>query len=177
MNTFKHGFTVGSSREAKVAALARLAEIETEAEVLRKFIETPAASLLTRPGDGELHCIVATMGGFSVSTKLRVAGEGSDGNLFQTEYLAKTYAEALNTMLLLRHQPGTVPANDENQFIIIITRECGVTYTGLGDAEFKAGGTSPCFSLEEDAQRAIDTIGSARIARMFRALSHIGSDQ
>src|SRR5690606_13974996 len=104
----------------KTKALERLTALESEASALRKIIEAPepAPSLLTKP---KLRSRVyywavghTTGGGTLTTNSLQACSLDPEvyvtGNIFQTEALAQSYAEAIDTMLLLRHQPGTVPA-------------------------------------------------------------------
>lgn len=161
----------------KQQALERLSALEAEAAALRKIIEAPevAGSLLTKnTRAGGFHFIAAAPSAGFMSYFIRTTAGDGCGNIFQTEEIADAYADALNTLLLLRHQPGTVPAEDiVGQWMVCPGRDAGVWYT----LDAKMGRISPCFATSEDAQRAIDTIGADRILRMFRTLHHVGSDQ
>lgn len=171
----------------KSKALERLNALESEAKELRKIIEAPeaASSLLTKPVPLSSQAYYWSLthdaydGTVSFQTSSRkavVATEYSGGNIFQSQELTEAYAEAFDTMLLLRHQPGTVTATwNLTQWVIQPSDDHMLTlevddWIGLAS---KSGFISPCFATESDALRAIKTVGEERILRMFKTLHHI----
>lgn len=166
---------------------AHAASIQIEVRALRKIIEAPQA-LLTKPVPGSEQDYWVVGSGYPNGFSLEWCGAYSEqpeyyshGNIFQSEELANDYAQALNTLLLLRHQPGTVPAKDTgNQFIIepdwkrnegnpslyIKARE-------LGGLIYKMARVSPCFETLKDAKNAIEAIGEDALMHMFKTLHHI----
>lgn len=169
----------------KTAALTRLNALESEAQALRKILEAPepAASLLTKPepGNNDTYWAVGRTCGptYSLSVGKMCATERdlqaySHGNLFQSKELAQAYAEAIDTMLLLRHQPGTVPAADLSQ-VYINTKDSGARCNTATDSNIfsKMYRLSPCFAIHEQAQAAIDVVGEQRILRMFKTFHHV----
>lgn len=170
----------------KDKALERLNILETEAKEFHKIIEAPdpAPSLLTKPvpGSGDQYWIVTEGGSYcQLSNAERNAFAThadyyTHGNLFQSEELAKAYAEAFDTMLLLRHQPGTVaPKISGSQWIIKTSNEQMISLFVDGWCRWptKSQSISPCFVTKKDAQRAIETVGEERIIRMFKTLHHV----
>lgn len=166
---------------------AHAASIQIEVQTLRKIIEAPQA-LLTKPVPGSEQGYWSLGSGYSTGFDLcwyeAIPEEPvyySHGNIFQSRDIAEDYAQAVDTLLLLRHQPGTVPAKDTgNQFIIepdwkrnegnpslyIKARE-------LGGLIYKMARVSPCFKTLKDAKNAIEVVGAETILHMFKTLHHV----
>jgi len=161
--------------------LERLTKLEAEAAELRKLLTKPAPprSLLTKPEprDGSQYwalsfgqyCELVSVEGCACSSEV---GFYAHGNLFQSEVIAKAYAEALDTLLLLRHQPGSERAcGDRTQYIIRLTGDMGrLRVAGFDDTRLKAEYVTPCFVSQHWADLAIETVGADRILRMFKTL-------
>lgn len=95
-----------------------------------------------------------------------------DGNLFPTEQIAKDYAKALNTMLLLRRCEGTIPATSSRQYVIrYIDNEVWVD--SFNDFGAKVEMICPCFDTQENTEAAIEQIGKDNIIRMFKTFHGI----
>jgi len=110
-------------------------------------------------------------------TKTSLIGIGNIGiaifNMFSCHVIANRYKEAFETMILLRQQPGSeISKEDVVQFIISINGigKIFLFIEAHDDFILKIDRISPCFASEEDAQRAIDTVGAERILRMFKIL-------
>lgn len=130
--------------------LAKLAERQAE---LQKIVDAAPKSLLCEDGIGA-HCI---------SNRMENSYVGDVATAIR-------YADALDTLLLLRHQPGTEAASDGKDQWLIDTSDDGLTLDYWMGAHFKLRFISPCFASDADAQAAIDTIGADRILRMFHTL-------
>lgn len=169
----------------KHEALKRLDALESEAAALRKIIDAPeiAPSLLTKPepGSGQPYYAIdgTAVQGTVVSGTYNACSSNPEayrhGNIFTDRATAEAYAESIDTMLLLRHQPGTVPAvNDIEQFVIA-PESYGTAprVDSWRDIDTKAARLSPCFATREHAQAALDAIGADRIERMWKTLHHI----
>jgi hypothetical protein len=176
----------------KQAALSRLNQLEKasariaeEAAELRKIIEAPerAQSLLTKPepgSDQRYFRIVANNGIMGVEAAQFINKNEhyyASGNVFQSESIAAAHVEAINTMLLLRHQPGTEKVKDEvgQQYIRPNQNLSGLEFVsgGEGPAKFKCWMISPCFVNKNYAEAAVIVIGAERILRMFKTLRGI----
>lgn len=169
----------------KTEALERLDAIELQAAELRRTINAPdlAPSLLTKPkpGSGDEYYGLDGYSTAPMGARMYLARETrmdkySHGNIFQSKELAASYAEAIETMLLLRHQLGTVPAGQWAQWMVEASQDCAtmvVRCVARTDMLSKIGKVSPCFSTERAARDAIDTIGPARILRMFKTFHHV----
>ncbi|OWT55252.1 hypothetical protein [Candidimonas nitroreducens] len=170
----------------KIEALSRLTALEGEAKQLRAIIEAPepGPSLLTepRPGSGDKYWEINNFGGQLASMSCEALDEHQQryqhGTIFQTKGLAAAYARAIDTMLRLRHQPGTESPSNKIQATIEVERGddqsvASIYVTVREDVCNKTRGISPCFDTKEHAQSAIDTIGADRILEMFKTFHHI----
>jgi hypothetical protein len=126
----------------------------------------------------ELQAIV------DAAPKSLVQPGGADGfglvDIFEHDSFASfkqrnAYADALDTLLMLRHQPGSEAANGENMQWSIETEANDLEITYWDSLDFKLRSLSPFFSTEEAAKSAIDTIGADRILRMFRTLHGVAA--
>jgi hypothetical protein len=134
--------------EAKI----ELAQIAERQAALQKIVDAAPKSLLTK-------------GGYNI-------GGPMNQDWVRGETTALAYADALDTLLMLRHQPGSEPAKDEEQWTIRTgdVQRGTLSTTYLFGTNVKASRISPCFATDADARAAIDTIGADRILRMFRTL-------
>lgn len=167
---------------------AQAASIQIEVQTLRKIMEAPD-SLLTKPvpGSKQDYWIVGSGGpdGFNVEWCGAYTKEPepySSGNIFQSEECAENYAKAMDTLLLLRHQPGTEPAKDtRTQFVIEpdwqLSEEGNpslyIKARELGGLIYKMARVSPCFKTMKDAKNAIEVVGAEAILHMFKTLHHV----
>ena len=133
--------------------LAQIAERQAE---LQKIVDAAPKSLLTANGGPNGSNVAYWMNSPAVE----------DTNV------AHAYADALDTLLMLRHQPGSEVARDEEAQWAIECSDDGksLRLSSWGCINYKVPYLSPCFSTREAAQAAIDTIGADRILRMFRTL-------
>lgn len=83
---------------------------------------------------------------------------------------ADAYADALDTLLRLRHQPGTEAATSIARQFLVVIKDGAADVDYYTNGECKLERISPCFATESDAKAAIDTIGADRILRMFHTL-------
>lgn len=159
--------------------LQRIEQLEKELAEL-KAQHTAAPSLLTKPmpGSGAAYwgLRASTRRGFCAEPSLaRVTDPAfyNHGYFFQSKALSDAYAEAIDTMLLLRHQPGTVSAKAGDTKYLIRTELQGeeIVITNA-DGDF-TDLLCPAFSTEAHAKAAIDTLGADRILRMFKVLHHV----
>ena len=96
----------------------------------------------------------------------------NDGNLFPTEQIAKDYAKALNTMLLLRRCEGTIPVTSSRQYVIRYIND-EVWVDSFNDFRAKIELICPCFDTKENAELAIKKIGEDNILHMFKTFHGI----
>ncbi|MGL5219788.1 MAG: hypothetical protein ACRC8G_10000 [Plesiomonas shigelloides] len=168
--------TQGATQMDREQELKKLAQLEKEVADLKAMLEKPqrTPSLLMRPAEDldvywEIHSGAAT--GRLHAVDCEGIQRGVHGNCFQSESLAKAYAEAIDTMLLLRHQPGTRKGSGSAMWCI------GTTATGhltiFRSNVDCTGLICPAFDNAESARAAIAVIGIARILRMFKVLHHV----
>lgn len=134
----------------KTEALKRLDALETEAAALRRIIEAPEPvekkPLLT-------HSFTADM--------------VYPGNPHVGSNVSDAYAEAFNTILDLRRQPGSEVAEDgKHQWYI--NSNGVVAYTA--DLEWKLQQLCTMFDSEASALAARKAVGFVRILRMYNTL-------
>ena len=160
----------------KAEALARLAALEAEAAALRNILEKPdtAPSLLKRKEDLlSVHRIGSekfTLTGCNLSSKVGsfIYGE----NYFESLKQACDYAEAFETFLLLRRQPGTVKVVDgEPQWVV----SGDVFPDSFQTREYKLSKISPVFTNRANCEAAINAIGAERLHHMFNTFHHVGA--
>ena len=151
----------------KTEARARIASLHAELRKLEEIVNAPEALL-----NGEGWCVGSSTDGFSAYESHKHSTV--DGNNFPTEGLAAHYAKAINTLLLLRHQPGTVkPRELVGQYFIRLDRSgfhpnvMVSRFTGVGA---KVTQISPCFETQAAAETAINIIGKNDIIHMFKTL-------
>lgn len=165
-------------------ALTKLAQLEKETKELRAILEKPesAGSLLTKPVPGKHEPFWFLSESDDGLLLLPHEGQSSTsskefykvGNIFQSEAIAQAYAEAIDTMLLLRHQDGTEEITAKIQYVIEPNDSIhGVYIENWLTTWCKLRLISPCFVTEEAAQSAIATIGAERILRMFKTFHGI----
>lgn len=94
-------------------------------------------------------------------------------NSFQSGHISQAYAKAFETFLLLRHQPGTVKAEDGIQWLIRAREEGGVYSDNFWCDSYKVDYISPCFKTKEHAEAAIQTIGEEQLMQMFNTFHGI----
>lgn len=157
-----------------------------EVQELRKIIDTPepAGSLLTKPepgsdrkywvlGSDSSGGLFALHYGARASVPLAYVG----GAIFQSGELAVAHADAINTMLLLRHQPGSEEATGMMQFLIEVIGAAGcleVRTMARSDRAAKMNKLSPCFVTRDAAEQALQIVGADRVLTMFKTLHHVG---
>lgn len=167
----------------KTALETRLKALEEEAASLRVQIAALPPALLARPNPsaGERYWSVATSirpGAPLCASYLAspIAECYLSANMFFEEKTAQRYAEAIETLLTLRQQPGTVTADSDGQWVIEVgsagnpsgeVRAAFLTHIGS-----KRSRISPSFSKETHAVAAIREVGERRIEAMFRTFGH-----
>lgn len=161
----------------KTEALARLQALENETAALRKIIEAPedAPSLLNKATkwDQEYWQINSDFSGGLSVRKNNGDGHVTGGNCFTTQKQAQAYADAIETMLLLRHQPGTIPPQ-KGRFTIAMSHRMESVLVEDGWTErVKTMFICPFFETEEHAASALAAVGADRILRMFKTFHHI----
>lgn len=158
----------------KTEALTRLDALEAEARKLREITDAPESMPALLPPDGT--CTISTCLGRFVGFASKYSSVDLDEtNRFPDVQTATDYAHAINTLLLLRHQPGTVPAKEHvTQWVV----ECDPAYlnqlkaNSFTQACIKLSKLSPCFDSPNAAAAAIDIVGQDAILRMFRTFHH-----
>lgn len=180
----------------KTQAQARLAEldrasrkIQDETAALREILDAPEPTrLLPRPkGAGsEVYWVLigdpsADGTGFRPDPRsvFTPGGRYDRGNVFTDLQVAQAYADALETFLMLRGQPGTEPARvAKTQYVIepmcdSHTGRCfGVEVVNANNFRTKLARLSPCFGSEAYAKQAVNTLGTSDLIQMFTTFSH-----
>jgi hypothetical protein len=163
----------------KNQALQRLTALEAEAAALRAIIEAPerAPSLLTKAKRfWWLHSLNGRLTVFNGMMRHGNPELYNHGNFFQSAEVARAYADAIDTLLLLRHQPGTQECfAGDSPFVIRFVHSEAVCVDHLAAIE-AIGGISPCFQTASQAKAAICEIGADRLLRMFKTLHGIYED-
>ena len=144
---------------------------QANAAPLRAELEKPK-SLLHTPSGHYWKMAIGTAGPQAQLCPFRDNDRSS--NVFPSEEMALAYAEAINTMLLLRHQPGPVGIEEGRQMYSIDPESGNPTIKQWWSLDCWSTRISPCFDSVESAQAAIDAIGDGRIMRMFRTFHHVG---
>lgn len=156
----------------KTEAILRVAEIDRlvhdlteEAAALRSIIEAPESEkkplVQAKDKPGFPILMQTNCNGFTVGFEQR------NMQAFETVEQARAYAEAFNTLLDLRRQPGSEAAEDEKRQWLI---------RGDGDVEWfamlvaKIENTCPCFDSKESAEAARDAVGLDRVLKMYNTL-------
>lgn len=150
-------------------AVTRLAELEAELASLKATLTTtpPTPPRLIQPGR---YFITSGEGGFETDNN---STPYTDPTTFATEDQAEAYADALNTLLLLRRQPGTVPAKHDTPRYLIRLDDSGTVGLVIESKRFlenQATYLSPCFTDAGSARTALDALGAERILAMFKTL-------
>jgi hypothetical protein len=158
----------------------QMKEMQEQLKKLQEVIEAPEekTSLLQVPeaGSGDKYGIIGNiimdeLAGITRYAHSKRDREYTHGNVFQTQELAEEYAKAIDTMLLLRHQKGSVPVKDTEQYTIEEDDDSLVveSWTCVFN---KTRVISPCFETEEDALNAIQNVGEDNIKHMFATFHH-----
>jgi hypothetical protein len=130
--------------------LAQLAERQAE---LQKIVDAAPKILLVNQGE------------FCIGNRL-IYDEVID------EATATAYGDALDTLLRLRHQPGTEAADGNKLQWTLDTQGDGngITIDNWTCIDGKLRFISPAFATEAAINAAIGVVGADRILRMFRTL-------
>lgn len=148
--------------------LAQIAERQAE---LQKIVDAAPKSLLEKhPSGSSAYYLTDGITGFHAVTGMKPFNDASDGNIFQSVDVADAYADALDTLLMLRHQPGSEAAIEGGVQCFIRDADGNIAVDTWTSINYKTSCISPMFATFCDAQAAIDTIGADRILRMFRTL-------
>lgn len=165
-----------------------IASAQAQLVKLKDIIDAPdpLPSLLTKPLPGSGKGYWQIKGGtYGELVAYRLVAHTADcrwyehGSIFQTETLAREYSRAINIMLLLRHQPGSVPSTDDAQCQIEVKRDGStgefiLEYPVRIDKATKMNKFSPCFVTEQAARDAVQAVGEERLLHMFKTLSGLG---
>lgn len=137
-----------------LARLARLDAIEREAAELRRIIEAPETLKAVVKKPLLPDCII----------RAHLAWSGTPNAGHKD---VQAYAEAFNTLLDLRRQPGSEAVEDNK-------KQWGIYYKGdVWSASFlsyKLSEVCPWFDSQEAAEAAIEAVGKDRIIRMMNTL-------
>lgn len=131
-------------------AKRELAQLAIRQAELQRIIDTTPASLLVHGGH-------STIGGVMVHDAV------------ETQEIADAWAEALDTLLLLRQQPGTVAPSNDYQYVLEYDEDQIIT-DWFSSKRYKFTRISPCFTSEARARIAMSAVGEERLIRMFRVL-------
>lgn len=170
-------------------AITHIKAMQTELAGLRDLVQrlgtTPEPAPLPEPALPDALIKSPTVGkgygrithspahGFSTSSiyVLRPEQDICDqGNLFIDTELTRAYAQALDTLLLLRRQPGTEVPSIRSQYQLEFLAEGNLVVARNQRIAYKLTQISPCFKSDYWAQRALSTVGLPRIKRMFEVL-------
>lgn len=160
----------------KQEALQRLSRLEHEASELRKIIDAPA-SLLNANDPSYTRSFAARF---------------DDNTLrFKEAATAHRYGVAVNTLIKLRHQNGTVApdgrstersvagnlTNHLDPYYSTTDGRWRIKISKYSGCATKLGRISPCFETETDAVRALQNIGEDTLLEMFFTLHHFTPNQ
>lgn len=136
----------------KKEALKRLAALETEAAKLREaLVEAPEPVEKKPLLNYDITCDNATFFGVEEAAKKE----------------AQAYADAINTLLDLRRQPGSEAAKRMTKQWLI---DAGGTVQYVCNTEWKLQQLCPMFDSAESALAAKEAVGWDRIKRMMDTL-------
>lgn len=152
----------------KTEALKRLDALETEAAALRSIIEAPEKvekKPLVQAKEKVGYAVLHGNDGYGAGVSLRFR------NSFETLEQAEAYADAFNTLLDLRRQPGSEAAES-------LTKQWYINSNGVvaytANLEWKLQQLCPMFDSEASALAASDAVGLDRILRMYNTLHGMG---
>ena len=144
------------SPEQKIEAqLAELAAKRLQLEAELRALTNPGSLLADDSGNGFY--------------KSRVSVTEVFGN-------THSYDKALNTLVWLRYQKGTVPASNGKQIVLELNSENRITAREMAGKKYKVGRLSPCFINAEWARKAVAAVGEANIIKMMTVLHHCSLD-
>ena len=91
---------------------------------------------------------------------------------FKSGAQSAVYWDAIDTMILLRRQPGSEAPKTDRQWTIDYSRGHVILETWGGEHNLRSqvSRISPSFGSQAHAKAAIDTIGEDRLIRMFETL-------
>lgn len=144
-----------------VEALARLEAIEAEQKELRKLLESSKEE--------------EAVGSLLESNEL-VHGWTNFQHQFNYEFgtieLAESYSKAFETFIKLRQCKGSEAAEGQEEQWMLEPMDDTVHIEHWNSLDVKIKQLSPCFSTEEYAQAAIESVGEENILQMFKTFSH-----
>lgn len=150
----------------------RLGALEAEAAELRKALEASEQEPvekkpLVQAQRSRGYTVLHSNDGY-VSSEMMFFANG-----FATKSQAKAYAEAFNTLLDLRRQPGSEAAVDGKE-------QWFVSYSGIAEYSESLGRKAerifPFFDSHDSALAAMEAVGWDRIKRMMDTLHGRGYD-
>jgi hypothetical protein len=168
----------------KAQASQQMNRLRAEMEKLQAILDapdTPSALLPITIEDRKTYCLGTDGRGLLNVSAVGVGHKVSSPAEFVNKETASAYADAFNTLLELRQQPGTIGlryATDEEPVFSIdwtpnlahilwvnahTSRQTFAKYSGL---------ITPLFCSTELARAAIQKVGSEVIVRMLKTLTH-----
>ena len=158
---------IQTAQTALELATTKLKELENTQKPKKSLIASPVA------GSWEDYYCIDGRSGKLRSFICMALNNGHDlnGACFTTEKEADAYAEAFETMVMLRKCEWSVKPNDDecqHIFSYVFGEFHFSEYTSLG---YKTKCVSPSFETEEDARNAIKKVGEERVIRMFNTFS------
>lgn len=161
-------------------ALERLITLESEAVQLRKILEENKQqdSLLPYPEKGSdkqtYYISEQENGKFYISSTTGDALASDHGNVFISRTDASAYMDAINTFLMLRKQEGSMPTKDKMaQWLVEYDADGNkITVARRYVLGSKMSRLSPSFSSEDNANKAIKSIGKDKLIEMFKTFHH-----
>lgn len=170
--------TVQDKREADKK---KLLELEAEVIRMRRLLETSQGydMLLPYPNkdsDQAVYYISESENGKLDISETSSKNISTDhANVFIDRQAADNYLHVISTMLLMRKCQGSVPTKDnEPQFFIELDPTATkIVITRRYVVSSKISRVSPAYETEEDANKAVRTIGKENIISMFRIAQHI----
>ena len=176
----KQGTTMNTATNAttKAEAIAQVQRLEEELNKLKAIINKPDELVLTTVDGKEILTSGKEMARIGTSDGLFEGyrsiiyhpKDKSNGNILSSEPVAKEWAKAINTMFLLRRQPG-VKAATKDTVQYLLYQGCGsVRVTQYQSLDSKLYFVSPCFENDKLAHLAITTVGEETILHMFKTL-------
>lgn len=170
-----------TTQDKREADKKKLLELEAEVVRMRKALELGEGHnmLLPYPDKNNEQTVFyiseAENGKLDISETSSKNISHEHANVFIDRQDAEGYLHVINTMLLMRKCQGSVPTKDnEPQFFIELDPTATkIVITRRYVVSSKISRVSPAYETEEDANRAVRTIGKDNIISMFRIAQHI----
>ena len=167
---------------SKQEAMEQMSRLEAEMKTLREIIEKPERNAIIQLDNGawELTSSKTTWGQLVPGDFDELTGYHRahlDSALFESKEQAADFGAAIVTLCQLRRMPGTASPDDGGQdswWTIRLDKRSPDQYVVFAGWWTNEGTImsmiSPAFKTKEDAEAAIEMIGTPRLIHMFKTL-------